>query len=176
MARYRIEDELMVHELDGERIAGPVSTRPHPVTGRPRGRWVEFTIYRLDRGGYVLHKVNQSRVWHLPGGSGHVRSPAKVAVADLPRDALYCAVYPPREGREQCPVIHRDDLPDAVLAEQPQYAVFRCADYGALMHRLTMAFRGMGEGAESDPVHRLLAEAALNDPAFAAGGKPVMPL
>lgn len=174
MTLYRIEDEFQVHELEGDRIAGPVSTRPHPVTGKLRGRWTELTIYKPVSGGYVLHKVSQSRVWHLPSGEDHIRSPAGVAVRDLPPDAVYCAVLPSR-GQGQCPsVLPLAELPAMVLAEQPQYAVFRCADDGEVRARLAGAYRQVNVGAEADPVRRLLAEAALNDPAFAGGVKPVV--
>lgn len=173
--RYQIEDEFSVRELDGERIAGPESTRPHPVTGRLRARWTELTLYGTG-GGYVVHKVNQSRVWHDVTGADHVRSPAQVIIDCLPEDAVYCAVMPPRDGREQCPPRRPYRAGSIVLAEQPVYAVFRCADYAEVIAQLAVAYRRVSVGAENDPVRRLLAEAALNDPAFAAGIKPVMPL
>lgn len=177
MARYLIEDELQIRELEGEKIAGTVSNRPHPVTGKLRARWTDLDLYRSAAGGYVLHKVNRSRVWHLPGAA-HIRIPGTMAAADLPPDAVYCAVMPPRDGREQCPVIGRRQAYDLaeVVTEEPQYAVFRCADYDAVIGRLAQAFRRISQGAESDPVRQLLAEAARNDPAFAAAAKPVLPI
>jgi hypothetical protein len=175
MTLYRIEGEFQVHELEGERVAGPVSTRPHPITGKPRARWTEWVLYKPDSGGYVLHKVNQSRVWHAAGGAGHIRIPAEVRITDLPEDAVYCAMLPARGSREQCPPMAGADL-SLVLAEQPQYGVFRCADEREVRVRLADAFRAMEDRnpAEADPVRRLLAEAARNDPAFAAGTKPVV--
>ena len=175
MARYLIEDELQMRELEGDLIAGTVSNRPHPVTGKLRARWTELTLYRSDAGGYVLHKVNRSRVWHLPDAK-HVRIPALVAASSLPDDAVYCAIMPPRDGREQCRVITAAAVPDMVLTEQPQFAVFRCGDHDAVIGHLAKAFRRISQGAESDPVRELLAEAARNDPAFAAPGKPVLPI
>lgn len=180
MTSYLIEGEFQVHPLEGELVAGPVSTRPHPVTGKPRGRWIEWALYRPDSGGYVLHKVNQSRVWHLPSGAGHIRSPAGIAAAELPGDAVYCAVLPGRGGRGQCPVLSSAETYGlgTVLAEQPQYAVYRCADEQEVRVRLASAFRVMEDRnpAEADPLRRLLAEAARNDPAFAAGVKPAVPI
>lgn len=176
MTRYRLEDELHIREFDGELIAGTVTNRPHPVTGKLRARWTDLTLYRADGGGYVLHKVNRSVVWHLPAGQDHVRIPGRTPVQDLPPDAVYCPVMPPREGRGQCPVIRSQDVPDVVITEQPQFAVFRCEDYDAVVARLSQAFRRVSQGAESDPVRQLLAEAARNDPAFANAVKPVLPI
>jgi hypothetical protein len=176
MTLYHVEGEFQVHPLEGVLVAGPESTRPHPVTGKLRGRWIEFTIYKPDSGGYVVHKVNQSRVWHAADAAAHIRSPVEVLITDLPDDAVYCAVLPSR-GRAQCPPLSTADL-STVLAEQPQFAVFRCEDEQEVRIRLAEIMRRMEDRnpAEADPVRRLLAEAARNDPAFAAGTKPVVPI
>ena len=65
MPVIRIEDEFVTFEVDGEVIAGPVSTRVPADGGRPRPRWMEATLYRKGDGSYVLHTVNRSLVWHL---------------------------------------------------------------------------------------------------------------
>jgi hypothetical protein len=190
MARFEIEDEFQVFVLDGEQVAGPESTRAHPVSGLPRARWTQLTIYRSNEGVYALHKVNLSRVWHDAGGAGHIRTPAEVSAGDLPEDAVYCGDMPWREGRVQCPARDRGaavrdpfsfsagrrtpaPARGPVLAEKPEYYVWRCGDPAEVIARLRHAYKRVDHGAESAPVRRLLEEAARNDPAFRFG-KPAV--
>lgn len=177
----RIEDEHQIYEFDGDRIAGPVSTR-FDKRSRQRARWMEATLYRKSDGtGYIFYQVSYSIVWHLPDAFPHIRKPLAAARSELPQRAVYCGVLPSREGRDQCPAAVLGNEPDAVsvLAEMPQYKVWAFPDTGSLIQRLTVA-RHSGDGsasaATSGPMHDLLAEAARNDPAFASGAKPVVSL
>lgn len=177
----RIEDEHQIYEFDGDRIAGPVSTR-HDNRGRQRARWMEATLYRRTDGtGYIFYQVSYSMVWHLPDAFAHIRKPLAAARDALPQRAVYCGVLPSRDGRDQCPPADLGDEPEtvSVLTEMPQYKVWTFPDTDSLIQRLTVA-RHRGDSstsaATSGPMHDLLAEAAQNDPAFASGSKPVVSL
>ena len=176
MTRYQIEDALEILEFVGERVAGPESTRPHPVSRRLRARWTVLTIYSRADGGYILHRVNESTVWHVRSGAGHVRMPALVPIRDLPDGSVYCGEMPPREGRVQCAPLGHSDMSGGILLEKPQYNAWQCPDYAAVIGRLAHAYARVNIGAEGEPVRRLLEAAARTDPGFARGGKPVVRL
>ena len=103
MPVIRIPDEFHDFEIDAEVVAGPVSTE-YDSRGSRRVRWMKATLYQKADGTYVLHQVNESRVWHAEGGTGHVRTPEERDAAQLFRvsDVVYCGDLPVR-GRSQCP-------------------------------------------------------------------------
>jgi hypothetical protein len=178
MPRVTVRDEHVDFEINGEVIAGPVSTALD-ARQRQRARWMEATLYASESGGYVLHQVNYSLVWHLPDGEGHVRKPAEVPWSRLDRNAVYCGFLPAREHREQCPPAGRRGPRGAgkmVLAEQPQHKVTSHPDYQAVIRAVTLARHGDGSlsAAVSEPMRELLRQAAENDPAFASGVRPVV--
>jgi hypothetical protein len=177
--RVRIEDESVVYEFEGVRIAGPVSTRLDPM-GRQRARWMEATLWRKPDDTYVFEQVSISTVWHLPGGDAHVRKPAWTAREDLPDRAVYCGVLPAR-GRGQCPPMSLEEsrrrIPDEVVTEEVQRRVWTCPDRDSVIARMTVAHHkgdGARSAATSRPMQDLLDEAAENDPAFRQAGKPVV--
>ena len=173
MPVIRIEDEFVTYEVDGEVIAGPVSTRVPADGGRPRPRWMEATLYRKADGTYVLHTVNRSLVWHLiEQGLGHVRKPVETDEGNLPDGAVYCGVL---SRGEKCPQWIRDHVPDRVLVEEPQHKMVSCPDATAVIRQVTTARRGDGSVsvALSEPMRELLTEAEENDPAFRIA-RPVM--
>lgn len=172
MPQFEVEGEFEVLAFSGVLTGGPVSTRPHPVSGLLRARWTKLALYRKDDGEYVLHKVNYSRVWHGPDGAGHVRAPAQEDFADLPPDAVYCGIMPSREGRVQCP--RQPPGTGLVITELPQYSAWKCPDYAAVIARLSQAYKRVNVGAENGPVHLLLDQAAEADPAFRDALKPVV--
>jgi hypothetical protein len=178
MPRVVIKDEQVDYEIDGEVIAGPVSTALD-AKQRQRARWMEATLYAKSDGTYVLHQVNYSLVWHLAGGEGHVRKPEEALWSRLPRGAVYCGYLPPREHREQCPPAGRRGPKSAgrvVLTELPQHKVSSHPDYQAVIKAVTVARHGDGSSsaAVSEPMRELLRQAAENDPAFASGIKTVI--
>src|SRR5580693_2338526 len=89
MARITIPDEFMDFEIDGEVVAGPVSTE-YDSRGRRRARCMKATLYLKSDGTYVLHQVNESLVWHVDGGVDHVRKPEEWPASELDRHAVYC--------------------------------------------------------------------------------------
>lgn len=173
MPVVRIEDEFEVFEIDGEVIAH--ESTETDSTGRDRARWMEATVYRKDDGSYVIHQVNESVVWHLPDGGGHVRKPERIASASLDKEDVYCGMLRPRPGRRQCPRILPRPLPELVIAELPQHRVISCPDAPSVIREVSTARRGDGRvsTAVSEPMHKLITQAMENDPAF-RGAKPVV--
>jgi len=179
--KVRIEDESVVYEFEGERIAGPVSTRLDPKD-RQRARWMDASLYRKADGTYIFVQASISTVWHAPGGAAHVRKPVRTSRDELPEKTVYCGVLPSRPGREQCPPMTLEEsrrrIPAEVITEYPQYTVWSLPTHDAVIRRLTVArHRGAGGGssaAVSGPMRELLAEAAENDPAFRGAVKPVV--
>ena len=178
--RVRIEDEDVVFEFDGERIAGPVSTRFDPKN-RQRARWMEATLWRKGDDTYVFEQVSISTVWHFPDGARHVRKPVTIARDDLPEKAVYCGVLPPRPGRGQCPPMTLEEswrsVPDRVVAEEVQRRIWMLPGRDKVIEKMVLASRRDGSGtsaAVSGPMRELLAEAAENDPAFREAAKPVV--
>lgn len=55
---YIVRDGVRKLKLEGDLLAHSSSRIP----GRPR--WVEFTMYKTQRGTYVIYRVGQSRVFH----------------------------------------------------------------------------------------------------------------
>lgn len=178
----RIEDEDVVYEFEGERIAGPVSTRLDP-RGRQRARWMEASLYRKPDNTYVFVQASISTVWHQPAGTAHVKKPVTVTADRLPDKAVYCGVLLSRPGREQCPPMSLEEsrhrIPDVVIAEDVQRRVWTCPDRDAVIARMTVAHhRGDGarSAAVSGPMRELLEAAAKHDPAFRTEDKPVVRL
>lgn len=56
--RHTVRDGVRKLQFDGEMLAHSSSREP----GRPR--WVEFTLYRTQRGTYVVHRVGLSLIYH----------------------------------------------------------------------------------------------------------------
>jgi hypothetical protein len=180
----RIEDDSVAYEFEGERIAGPVSTRLDPRS-RQRARWMEATLWRTQDNLYVFEQVSISTVWHMPAGGSHVRRPAIADREDLPPRSVYCGVLPSRPGQERCPAMSleqsRDwrNVPAEVVTEEVQRRVLVCPDRDSVVARMVMASHrsdGSRSGAVSGPMQQLLDEAAQNDPAFRNTVKPVIPL
>lgn len=173
----RIEDEFEVFEIvGGEIVAGPVSTETD-FTGAERVRWFEGTIYRKPDGTYVVYTVNESVVWHLPGGHGHVKRPERIASSALNDEDVYCGTLRQRPNSRQCPRTPPDPLPEMVLSERAQRTVTSCPDAPSVIREVSSVRRGDGRVANkvSDAMHELLEEARKNDPAF-RGAKPVIPV
>lgn len=174
MPVFVIRDEHLDYEIDGEVIAGPVSTE-YSASGEPRARWMEATLYRKGDGTYVIHQVNQSVVWHLLSGGDHVRMPDRIPYGELSGSDVYCGNLAGRPGRRQCPRTLPRQEPALVLAELPQHRAISCPDYRAVIREVSTARRGDGSVsvATSEPMRELLAQAAVNDPAF-RGDRPVV--
>lgn len=55
---YNIQDGTRTIRFDGSKLAHSSSWRPGSA------RWIEFALYRTDRGTYVLHRVGISVIFH----------------------------------------------------------------------------------------------------------------
>ena len=177
----RITDEFASYEIDGEVIAGPVSTRFPTDGGRPRPRWMEATLFVKDDRTYVLHTVNHSLVWHLTeSGLGHIRKPVETDSARLPGGSVYCGSL---TRGEQCPqrgprwAADPGSWPERVLTEMAQHKVESWPDAAAVIEGVSTARRrgGAVSVALSEPMRELLTEAEENDPVFRSA-HPVMRL
>ena len=137
-----------------------------------------MTLYRKPGGGgYVLHQVNYSRVWHRGGGSPSphvrkVRKPKAVLRSALPERAVYCGSLPGRDGRDQCPPRGSDG--DIAVIELPQHKVSSHPDADEVVREAMTVRRGASVSmALSEPMRDLLTAAEDNDPAF-RGVRPVV--
>jgi hypothetical protein len=175
MTLVKIELEHQVKTFEGREI-GRVSTRDFPEENSAfRARWVDMALYALDSGGYVLHRVGRSVVYHVKGGACGAGEPntrtagsVRVTVDGLPDDAEPCRICKPEDP---------EYLPEKVqvLLEQPRHTVDRCADVATVIRRITIArHRGSGitSTAVSRPVGDLIAQAMANDEGFASAPKP----
>lgn len=185
MTTMRIEDEFQVFTFTGLRLAFE-STRLDPRQ-RQRARWMEASLYRKGDGTYLFYQVNYSLVWHFPDGADHVKKPGYVLAAKLDPAAVYCGVMPVRPSRPNCPAMplaeaRRMRKPREVITELPQYKIWTFPDAPAVIRRMTVARHvadGSASAATSEPMRKLMNQAAETDPAFqliTAGDKPVIEL
>lgn len=85
MTKYEVKNGSRLLRFEGEQIATSSSARP----GSPR--WIEFALFKTDKGSYVLTRVGVSHVYHssvcpLVGRYGlH-----EASVDDLPPIAVPC--------------------------------------------------------------------------------------
>jgi hypothetical protein len=170
VATVRIDDRITVHEFEGDLIA---SETTRTAEGEGPLRWADFEIYRHDDGGYVIHRIGGSRVYHTAGtacrtaAGGQSGDPA--TVSQLPDDAESC---------DRCQPAWPEDLrsDERVRFEFPRHTIDRCATPAEVISVLTsMKPRGRGRRTVviSDPVRSLLAKAAAADPQFADADRPV---
>jgi hypothetical protein len=171
MTRVRTPDEFADITVDGELVAGPVSTE-YDSQKKRRVRWMTATLYLKSDETYVLHQVNISRVWHTEAGTGHVRKPEERDAEQFFRavDAVYCGDLPYR-GRPQCPLRSRgrsSSVPRRVIIELDQHRLTSFPDEATVITGVMTARRGDGSVsvALSEPMRELLAEAAEKIPAF----------
>jgi hypothetical protein len=82
---FRVKDGDRTLEFEGEHLAHSSSRKPES------DRWVEFDLYRTERGTYILSRVGQSVVYHAIDCfvvRRHKQSSAPVAV--LTEDSVPC--------------------------------------------------------------------------------------
>jgi hypothetical protein len=173
MPLFRAVDSGQPYEWEGTLITvPPVSTqRPPDLPQRPR--WLEMACYRLDSGGYLLHRTGYSVVYHDPAGScaaGRVPGD-RVTVAGLPDDAVRCADAP-LAGRPRCQPPWPQDLgeDEAVMLERVRHTLDQCPDPAAVIVRASSVSHRreavLSRGA-TRPVQELISKAAAADEGFA---------
>ena len=139
------------------------------VTTRYPGsrRWVNIALYRLDPGGYLVHRTGMSLVYHQADG-GCTRTTGRpsgdpATHQQLPDDAMSCDI---------CEPPWPEDLEDSeqVRFEFPQHSVDQFETAAQATEKLTTARPRGGQQARrivSAPVRELLNDAALLDDGFA---------
>jgi hypothetical protein len=171
MATIRIEDRVKITEFDGELLRTPSGRDVHVETPG-EFRWAELEIYRAEAGGYVLHRIGNSRVYHTEPTtclteSGE-QSGAPCTITELPDDAHPCWKCNPQDPQT---------LGDSQLIryEFPRHTFDRCDTSAEVTRRLTtMNPRGKSRTTwVSQPAAELLRLAAEADPEFANAPKPV---
>jgi hypothetical protein len=133
--------------------------------GRPR--WVEVDIIAVEGGGYALHRVGASRVYHRAGNTTcRQRSGAPSGLPatkdDLPPDAVSCDLCEP-------PWLEDLDDGEEVLFEFPRHNVKAFENpLDVATDLFTVRGRSGSKGTQvSRPGWRALVQARENDDAFA---------
>lgn len=142
---------------DGELIAQTRSNGPL--------RWAEFYLYVLPAGGFVVHRVGASRVYHTKdtrcvlSSGGQMGEPS--SLDELPDDAEPCWNCKPPS-----PLL----LPDGAVVrfEQKRHTVRECEDPEDVVKTLISYREGNRRVTRmSGPVRELLRQAARSVPEFA---------
>ena len=170
MKTIRLRDQRgMTRSFEGEILVGP--TGPVRVSTRDddpdKPRWVEMALYRHADGGYVLHRVGKSVLFHkLPNecGKGREQAGTRTRIGQLEDDAVAHA-RPLFPNDKPCLKVHElqtgDDFEYAMEADRP--IVDRCEIPEHVIDALTEERSGSREPYFSKPARRLLELAAEAD-------------
>ncbi len=129
--------------------------------------WAEVEIWRLDGGGYLVHRTGWSLVYHTRDTSCETRDRRQrgdpAGVADLPDDAEPCP---------KCRPEYPEDLPDGdgvIRFEFPRHSFDGCDTPEQVAEKLTVIrHRDKTRSVQfSQPVNDCLEECARNDAGFA---------
>lgn len=170
---HHAEDSHQAYEWEGAQIAAVTTHRPG------RARWLEMELYRLDSGGYLLHRLGHSVVYHEASGPcAHKGRP--VTAERLPDTATRCA-NAPSPGAPRCAPPWPGDLADdeSVLLEETRHTIDQAHDPGSIVARASTAHHrkdAVTSRGIPEPVKEMIRIAAANDEgfaAFAAHPKPV---
>lgn len=149
-------------QVDGELACPPVSTDD----GGTRDRWVEFELYLLSNGSWLVHRAGCSNVYHRADTRCTTRNGRQsgdpATVDDLPDAAVPCPRCKP-PGPESL----RDDEP--VRYEFPRHTWDECPTAQIVREKLTTirSRDGSVSTVTSDPVDKLLRSAASYHREFA---------
>jgi hypothetical protein len=127
-------------------------------------RWMEILLYRRDGGGWVLHRVSKSIVYHqLDGGCRRRRgelSGTPVLVSELQRGAEPC---------RECDPPWPEDMPPGVRVrfEFPRHTLDTCHSAAEVVDRLTIDQK-TGRRYWSAPVTEVITKAAVAAEEFAS--------
>ncbi|HEY2638922.1 MAG TPA: hypothetical protein VGI66_03435 [Streptosporangiaceae bacterium] len=161
MPQVTIEDRDTIHKISGT-VIGQAGTNTTTL------RWMSITLYRLDEGGLLLHRVGYSRIYHDNSGrcktvAGRV-SGSPAVVSNLPDYAEPC---------ERCQPAQPDYLgpTETIKFEYPRHSFDICATPEEVEDKL----RQRKAGKEmSEPSRSVLDQARENDPEFAERLKRVV--
>lgn len=94
MAHYQITDQRgETHDFDGELIA------ESSTDDGEKARWIEFKLYRLDKGGWCVHRLSDSVLYHRGDTACRTQKQARPGqpgfATDLAEGSEPCAVCKP---------------------------------------------------------------------------------
>jgi hypothetical protein len=148
-------------EINGELACPPVTTY-----GSAKDRWVEFEVYALADGSWLIHRTGRSNIYHradTPCATRTARPSGEPAsVEQLPDDAMPC----PR-----CRPPYPDELPEGpgvVRYEFPRHTWDECPTPALVAEKLTTIRSRDGSVTVhmSDPVADLLRRLSAVYPEF----------
>lgn len=146
---YEVKNGNRILRFEGEVLATSSSKRP----GSPR--WIEFSLFKTDKGQYVLSRVGVSHVYHAntcPLVSRYGLHGA--SVDDLPPIAVPC---------EECDPDYSDPI---IFPETYRHWTMVSDDADALVDALYMPDRDNGTRYLTRVAERLLEDASEVDPAI----------
>ncbi len=160
--------EVMVPVVNGQEIDGELACPPVTTYGPGHeDRWVEFELYALDNGQWLIHRVGRSNVYHRIDTRCTTRTGRQsgdpAGANDLPDDAVPCLVCRP-EDPEYLP-----NGPGTVRFESDRHTTDLCPTAYLVKAKLTTVRSRDGSVSTftSDPVGQLLRGAARRYPEFA---------
>lgn len=117
----RVRDGSRILQFDGRLLAHSTSWRDGSY------RWVEFNLYRTEAGSYVLSRIGQSLLYHMP----ECRVVARNALHEVPRSEV---------GRDSrpCDMCRPQDQPTfpIICPERPRYHAQVCDGPEAVLDSL----------------------------------------
>lgn len=107
----KVRDGSRILQFDGQLLAHSTSWR------EGSDRWVEFNLYRTESGTYILARVGQSLLYHMP----QCKVVGRNALHDQPRSEL-------DSGAKPCEMCRPDQQPTfpIVCPERPRYHAQVC--------------------------------------------------
>lgn len=146
---YEVRDSKRTLKFDGVLLAYSTSYRPGVK------RWIEFALYRTTGGSYVLSRVGETHLYHLPTCAIAERN----GLTKIPRAGL-------REGSVPCDVCHPErSTGEMVSPEMPRYWAQVSETADAVVDSL-YKYDEQGARYLTGVAERLLEEASQVDPAI----------
>ena len=117
----KIRDGSRILQFEGSLLANSTSWREGSY------RWVEFRLYKTQSGNYVLSRVGQSLLYHLP----HCKIVSRTSLREVPRSEL-------DRDAEPCDLCQPETQPTfpIICPERPRYHAQVCEGAEAVMDSL----------------------------------------
>jgi hypothetical protein len=143
----QVHDGSRILQFDGKLLAHSTSWR------RGSYRWVEFKLYRTDSGTYVISRIGESLLYHMPD----CEIVARNKIREEPRSGLDRDAHP-------CDICHPERQPTfpLVCPEMPRYRAQVCDGPGAVLDSLHR-YDAAGSRYLTLVAERLLNQAAEQD-------------
>jgi hypothetical protein len=117
----RVKDGSRILQFEGQLLSHSTSWRDGS------DRWVEFSLYRTEAGSYVLSRIGQSLLYHLP----QCKVVQRNSLHESPRSEL-------SRGARPCELCRPDQQPTfpIICAERPRYHAQVCEGPAAVLDSL----------------------------------------